>query len=410
MRNGFRFAALSAMWGGSLALSLWRGGFSNWFLCYSLGFLIVYILAVRLFSLNGLKADVHLSASAYFSGEEAVITVSVLHRSALPPAWLLIKQEWKHLGSSRVIRHRKLYMPWFQSVFTYRYKLAGLRRGHYELKRTEAVSGDIFGFLFKPVRCQSNANFAVNPRPLPIWLRSSFGGNEGLHATIRKNAETAVTFAVRDYVCGDPPNLIDWKATARTGQFKTKDRETVPGRKTAVFLDASAASYLSLSAEAEPVFEACISLAAGLLGELWRKRGTVSLICSDEAQSRIPSSDRLDLRLVNDVLTAVRYDGNAQFGETVKREAFRLPADSQIVCITSSLNDSFLETVKQLRAHRREVDVLFVHAGLVLSWQNRRWREMAVQLGCGFTDLAAAPSDKRPGKQTEEVAEDVAAS
>jgi uncharacterized protein (DUF58 family) len=81
-----------------------------------------------------------------------------------------------------------------------------------------------FNFFTRFKRITRDISLIVFPKPLRCTLVDAFARQTAYKGDTSSNQAgfDSDIMAIRDYVSGDPPKYIDWKATARTGLLKTK--------------------------------------------------------------------------------------------------------------------------------------------------------------------------------------------
>lgn len=103
------------------------------------------------------------------------------------------------------------------------------RRGIAEFNGVRLVSAFPFGLIRKSVTFESRASLVVAPRS--ERLRRDAASNllsraESGHASAAVLGRGDEFYGVRDYVPGDSPRLISWRATARTGALVVREHTT----------------------------------------------------------------------------------------------------------------------------------------------------------------------------------------
>jgi len=107
--------------------------------------------------------------------------------------------------------------------FTYETRLVCRYRGEYEVGVKEVVVTD-FLKLFR-VRYENRGVIKALVRPRLVHLDELKSIADTPAALVREtNAQTQADILVREYVPGDPPGQIHWKAAARTGKLMTRIR------------------------------------------------------------------------------------------------------------------------------------------------------------------------------------------
>lgn len=127
----------------------------------------------------------------------------------------------------------------------------------------------------------AEGQFRVLPRAVfvPRWQlyerKSRLAGQQA--SLLHSRRETTQINGVRDYVYGDRLTRIHWNATAKTGNWKSKEFEHESVPKTMIVLDGSAMVYAGSNQ-----FELAVSIAASLLGFGIRDRIGIGLCCLDK--------------------------------------------------------------------------------------------------------------------------------
>jgi uncharacterized protein (DUF58 family) len=140
------------------------------------------------------------------------------------------------------------------------YRIPVQRRGRIPLGPLTITRRDPLGLvsLARPVDTGTTILWSyprTHPmRPLPIGVVLDYEGTTMAHAT----AGSTTFAALREYVAGDDPRHINWRATARTGTLIVREHVDTAEPTTAVVLDARAEA---LDPDAfEQAVEACASV------------------------------------------------------------------------------------------------------------------------------------------------------
>ncbi len=168
-----------------------------------------------------------------FFGEQVVLSLTIENQKWLPLSWLaceepvrpplpiLAKQSPQretigHIDNAGVI--------WSFQRITRQYRMRCYERGFYTCGPLTLSSADPFGWLQRHVTLPLFDTLLVYPliaslQDLGLAPLSLFG--EG--ASSRRLFEDPLrVIGVRDYQLGDDPRRIHWKATARTGELRSK--------------------------------------------------------------------------------------------------------------------------------------------------------------------------------------------
>lgn len=99
------------------------------------------------------------------------------------------------------------------------------KRGRHEIKDIHVCSVFPFYFFIRCKKIKRRFEFIVFPEPVRCELMSHSEKQakaKGEKTSDRAGYESDI-LSIRDYVQGDPLKYINWKASAKTGNFKTKE-------------------------------------------------------------------------------------------------------------------------------------------------------------------------------------------
>ncbi len=192
-------------------------------------------------------------------GAEEEIKVAVQNTGALSVPWLILEDSLSRealtqspprikASGGRLALTRLL--PGQTHVLSY--KVQFLMRGYYQIGPLLAETGDVFG-LHRRFRVITEPNFAlVMPRVLPLQgynlsSRRPIGEIRLAHRLFEDPTRIA---GVRPYQHGDPLNRIHWRASARTGQWQSRQCESSCVAGATFLLDFHGRSYSGPTAAA----------------------------------------------------------------------------------------------------------------------------------------------------------------
>jgi uncharacterized protein (DUF58 family) len=177
----------------------------------------------------------HLGHSQIAFGEETTLTLEFVNVKPLPLAWLLVRDEFPnqvHLLTGELRHKASLDREWFVSLVSLRWyerltrthRIRGEQRGQFNLGPAELVSGDVFGFRRRSQNDPAVDVLTVYPKVVPVEaLGLPAGRPMGEWFAPRRIQTDPLRFSmVREYVPGDNPRHIHWKASAHTGTLQTK--------------------------------------------------------------------------------------------------------------------------------------------------------------------------------------------
>lgn len=146
------------------------------------------------------------------------------------------------------------------------------RRGHAPLHAVSLGSGFPFGIFRKSVTFDAPAAIDVAPRTRPLTAdvrRAIASAGDARHAAARRAGTGDEFFGLREYVRGDPPRRVAWRASARTGQLLVRvNSHDVTDEHTLLLL---------LDPDDHHASEAAIELAASVAEDTLARGGRVGL-------------------------------------------------------------------------------------------------------------------------------------
>lgn len=195
-----------------------------------------------------LKISVKFAANHIFEGEQGELKEVIENRKRLPLSMLKVKFKTdRHLifGNERGSRTTDQYYR--NDVFrigggervTRTLKFTGGKRGYYTIDEISLVASDLL-FLGQMVADQPvKTELYVYPKPYDNRrLRQSFVQLNGEMLTRRHLLEDPFEYrGIREYQPYDDMRSINWKATAKTGDFKVNQRNYTSLKSVRVFFN-----------------------------------------------------------------------------------------------------------------------------------------------------------------------------
>ncbi|HUD45472.1 MAG TPA: DUF58 domain-containing protein [Candidatus Baltobacteraceae bacterium] len=252
-------------------------------LIYAMYVLLGVLALTRFFTrawVNAIDARRFGGDDVFEIGAEVDVKVAVQDTGALSVPWLLLEDALSREAltqtpprikaqGGRLVLTRLL--PGHTHVLAY--KLQFLMRGYYQIGPLLAETGDVFG-LHRRFRVITEPNFAlVLPKVLPLQgynlsSRRPIGEIRLAHRLFEDPTRIA---GVRPYQHGDPLNRIHWRASARTGQWQSRQCESSCVAGATFLLDFHARSFsgptATASAELAIVTVASLANAVYLMGQ-----------------------------------------------------------------------------------------------------------------------------------------------
>lgn len=193
-------------------------------------------------SIKSIELKRRMDARA-FLGETVPVTLEVRNRSALPVAWLDVRDQIPVDVRSESFRRALALGPRESRRFDY--VIHAARRGLYEIGPLVVNTGDPIGLSGLKARDEQPAFLTIYPRivalpRLRLPSRSPFGH---LRHSQPIYEDPSRLRGKREYRTGDSLRTVDWKTTAITGRLQVKQYEPSIALEAMVFLDLNTAKY-----------------------------------------------------------------------------------------------------------------------------------------------------------------------
>lgn len=221
------------------------GGYMGLFLSGTIGFVLIYVLAVSIWISRGdILAERMVHQQHIQTGDQVEITITITLPSRYWLCWMFVEEHWVKEKQSLVTRLDEIEgevaeeeqyacMSFIRGArnIKYHYTTSRKARGLYRVHSSRVIIGDMFG-LVKRVLVQEEQEaetVQVNPAPLAgDWIKR-----------LRRDEAAPTNYGtVRDYMNGDPISSIDWKSYARYQKLKTKQLEVEDSKTMLIVMDA----------------------------------------------------------------------------------------------------------------------------------------------------------------------------
>lgn len=244
-----------------------QGGKTSLMLLIIISCLTIYLVLGRwsgIASAKGKREITGLSGGSKLqSGSELKVDIYVDIPGIWPIPYVTVKDRLTKIGGQSQ-EYEGTFVPDWRRRGVLTYVTPQLARGLYRYETITCVTRDIFGLFEHSGIITIPLSFGVLPRTVQLteWreLHTMFKGHRQQSSIHGSHRETTQINGVREYIYGDRLARVHWNATARTGQWKSKEfeRETLP--KLTIVLDRHTKSYRS-----QDEFELAVSVAASLV-------------------------------------------------------------------------------------------------------------------------------------------------
>jgi uncharacterized protein (DUF58 family) len=250
---------------------------------------------------------------------------------------------------------RTIYSLGMYERVQYTYRVPCKSRGWHRFGPAIAAASDPLGLTARREEIGGSIRFLVYPRMVPITElivppRQPFGDFKPLQSVVEDPMRMA---GVREYVPGDSPKRIHWRATARTGVMQTRIYEPSASPVAGIFLDTITFSYL-WEGQNSALLELAVTTAASLSSQLLQGRHQVGLYANAPIPNRsrtvrVPPGRRPGqlTRILEDLATLVPAFGD-RIEKMVVEELPRLPWGATVVIVTCRVTEGLQRSLLRL--------------------------------------------------------------
>ncbi|HEY3856035.1 MAG TPA: DUF58 domain-containing protein [Verrucomicrobiae bacterium] len=342
-----------------------------------------------------------------------VILEDALSRDALTQMPQRIKAQGGRLALTRLPANHTHVMT---------YKVQFLMRGYYQIGPLLVETGDVFG-LHRRFRVMTEPNFAlVMPKVLPLEgynlaSRRPIGEIRLAHRLFEDPTRIA---GVRPYQHGDPLNRIHWRASARTGQWQSRQCESSCVVGATFLLDFHARSFdgprAIVSAELAIVTVASLANAVYLTGqqigfisngrdaadrireEGWRadfltRNDATRRASKPKENTRLrpviikPGKGEDHLGTILATMARLEHTDGFDIADTARDAAARISRDTTVVAVLGTVTPQIASALGDIKRRGLPVSAIVVSLGMeaVPDWARPpEWAEMLLSQGIDF--------------------------
>lgn len=273
------------------------------------------------------------------------------------------------------------------------YAITGVRRGVWAIGPLMLRTVDPFGLAQREQAFGETRTITVVPEVFalaPLAVKVGAAGGTA-HTSSSRLGQGSDNLSPRRYVSGDSMRRIHWRATAHRGQLMVRQEEDESSPDALVILDRSGTRWAAAGADADPAFEAAVSLCASVAMHLVQEGYGVDVI--DSAGNALGTlrgheEDREGLLVA---LAMVSPRGEARDVTTLVGGTPPGP----LVYITGDLAEDDADTLRPAGAAAAMLFATGLGEGAAAAATRRGWRVAA--LGSDVTDAWAEASPEGIG-------------
>ena len=317
-------------------------------------------------SFRGLTYERKVSQNRAFYGDTVEVELTATNAKPLPLTRLeisdqvtsnvdIVNRQLERSEQANVKILRTIYSLGMYERVQYTYRVPCRSRGWHRFGPAAAAASDPLGLTARREAIDGSVRFLVYPRMVPMTTlivppRQPFGDFKPQQSVIEDPLRMA---GVREYVAGDSPKRIHWRATARTGTMQTRVYEPSASPVAAIFLDTITFSYL-WEGQNSALLELAVTTAASLSSQLLQGRHQVGIYANAPIPNRsrtvrVPPGRRPGqlTRILEDLATLVPAFGD-RIERMVMEELPRLPWGSTVVIVTCRVTEGLQRSLLRL--------------------------------------------------------------
>jgi|GEM_PF-1260432 len=353
----------------SLLFLLFQGGRTSMMIFVIINVLCLYLILIywsgkKIISghrtLNNVVGDE--GNFVYVAGQTIEGKLSIDINLWFPPPFMLI-DECLERHDGTLFHFGGLITTGFRGLTRFKYKFEHMPRGLYTFKPIECTSYDAFGFI----KLNHAFNYETTIKVLPQKLSNEqwqnlFRGYIGEYSYITYNPfakESNQQAGIREYHYGDKISKIHWNATARTGEWKSKDfeKESVP--RAMVILDCFTDQH-ELGG-LDTTFELAVSTAATLFEFGLKQHSAFGFISNSEQPFvSLPQLGELHYSEVMNYLTTVTTTNKLRLSHFLKQLTIERSFVGYLFIVTTELSDKMIASFLLLRRRGYEPYLFYI--------------------------------------------------
>ena len=228
------------------------------------------------------------------AGETGRVEVVVASTSSLPPPPFELVEP---VGTTRTARMAVTRLPRRRTVSA-GYRVPTERRGVLVVGPLAAIRSDVLGLAIARRHVAGSEELLVSPRAHLLDIPELGNGVLGRHLlSLAQRLGNGEFHSLRDYVEGDEPRTIHWRASARSEALKVR-QHTIEGlRRVVVVLDQHDRPTLP-EGQLDDAFERAVEVAASVVHSADRAGLTTRFVTTDGADIRGPDVASQTLHLL----------------------------------------------------------------------------------------------------------------
>jgi uncharacterized protein (DUF58 family) len=360
----FGMISVTAIFITTFSYAMFQGGFVSWFLMYTLFPFLAYQVIVIFLPMGQLTVTREINKKRCTAGDKVEVTIKINQPFPFPIFYLIVKDHLHGKLANRVTNreasnHRMLF-PRFKHNLSFTYEISKLPRGEHEFSEVTIKFGDLFGFIERSHSFRTVTKLAVYPndRGIEYPFRQEQVQKGNVHSRRKNHQQVTSVVGVREYIPGDRLSWVDWKASARTTELKTKEFEQTLKQEVVLLLDRTNNGEEN---KENVLFEKAVACCSSLSRSILHQGTGVSLLSYGSEKTELPVYFGLEQkRRIDNHLLRVNADANRSLHNIIGEAEKKWPPGMTIVIVTSNLTELLANQLNLLVSKKVKVDLYLV--------------------------------------------------
>lgn len=270
-----------------------------------------------------------------FAGERITYHEEIINKKILPLPWIRVHSFIpKGLQLNTKSFHQTEHYTGVESIFSLspyqrikrKYELHCPNRGYFQLDKSSMKSGDFFGFHTGYKGVATPLTIIVFPKLLDLnsmsYPSSSLQGNLLIKRWIVE--DPFINAGVREYASHDSMKMVNWNASARTGELKVNKKDYSADYQLMIYINFDENKTLWNRKRYDHLLETAISYAATLATFATNKGLEVGFGCNAHTVETINQLDQTQINRVHTIAKANQTHLHALYTLLAKIEKKKL--------------------------------------------------------------------------------------
>ncbi|XEC96769.1 DUF58 domain-containing protein [Paenibacillus tarimensis] len=347
-----RWQLVAGVYASCALFMLFQGGKTSFMLFMILNVLLAYLVLGRwsgISRITGERRLIHGGSKelTLAAGTRLEVELNMRIPGVWPIPYVLVRERLLRKGG-KDMPFEVSFVPDIKRNGFVSYLTPPLQRGYYQFAPTVCSTRDIFGLFEHDGRFEAEQSFSVLPQTVNIrhWhqLHRGMKGPYSHSVSPRSAKETTQINGVREYLYGDRLSRIHWNATAKTGEWKSKEFEREAMPRLLLILDRETKGYPK-----PEQFELAVSVTASLAEFGLRRETAMGLVSIGKTPDVFATRSAPQQRnVIMNHLVGVESDGSLPIYGVIQQASPLLAPGSIAVIISPRLGEETVKTMQWL--------------------------------------------------------------